>query len=166
MGNYQTRFGSIDAFDKGGVDVIKDDPKNYAFSNVYEVAATSAAYERVCVAKNFEYVIEATRAEGISPWYEHAHDEFVVNMEDVEVVVELVKLDNTDHIDPDLEGARLVDGDPTGKFMGRLFLARGHMGLLPEGAAYRFVSDKPATLILQSIDGAVTQHRWSNICQK
>jgi len=166
MGNYQTQFGSINAINKGGVDVINDNAKNYAFSNVYEVAATHAPYERVCVAKNFEYVIEATRAEGTSPWYEHAHDEFVVNMEDAEVTVELVKLESTAHIDPDQEGASLVQGEPQGQMMGRLILQRGHMGLLPQGAAYRFVSAEPATLILQSIDGAVTQHRWSDICQK
>lgn len=66
MAVYQTEFGSIDSFKKGGVEVINDDAKNYAFSNLYEVAAKASPNERICVAKNFEYVIECMRAEGTS----------------------------------------------------------------------------------------------------
>ena len=32
---YTTRFGSLDDYEKGGVDVIDDDPKHYAFSNCF-----------------------------------------------------------------------------------------------------------------------------------
>src|SRR5262245_16749066 len=91
MADYSTVFGSLDNFRKGGVDIIDDDPKNYAFSNVFDVAARSRPYERVAVGKNFEYVIEAVRADGASPWYGAAHDEFALCM-DGKVVVELVKL--------------------------------------------------------------------------
>ncbi|HEU4534680.1 MAG TPA: hypothetical protein VFS00_11205, partial [Polyangiaceae bacterium] len=73
-----TVFGSLARYAKGRVDVIDDDPKNYVFSNVFEVAGRAAPYERVAVAANFEYVIEAVRAEGASPWYVAAHDEFVL----------------------------------------------------------------------------------------
>jgi len=83
MADYSTVFGSLDNFRKGGVDIIDDDPKNYAFSNVFEVAARSRPYERVAVGKNFEYVIEAVRAEGASPWYAAAHDEFALCMDGV-----------------------------------------------------------------------------------
>ena len=38
MTQYTTVFGSLDDYDKGRVDVINDDPKYYAFSNVFEVA--------------------------------------------------------------------------------------------------------------------------------
>lgn len=162
---YQTKFGSIDAYQKGGVDVIKDDATNYAFSNMYDVAAKSAPYERVCVAKNFEYVIECMRAEGVGPWFTHAHDEFAINMEDCDVVVELAKLDPAYAIDPDLEGAVLVDGEPAGPMMGKITLKRGHMALLPEGAAYRISSTSPATILIQTIQGELTQERWSQICQ-
>ena len=55
---------------------------------MFEVASKAKAYERVAVAKNFEYVIEAVRAEGTSPWYATAHDEFVLSM-DGEVEVHL-----------------------------------------------------------------------------
>ena len=64
-----TRFGSLDHFEKGGVEAINDDPRNYAFSNVFEVASKSEPYEKVAVAKNLKYVLEAVRAEGTSPWY-------------------------------------------------------------------------------------------------
>ena len=57
MVTYVTRFGSLDQYEKGGVEVIDDDPKRYVFSNVFDVASRSRPWERVCVAKNFEYVI-------------------------------------------------------------------------------------------------------------
>ena len=62
MTQYQTKFGSLGDYQKGGVEIIDDDPKNYVFSNVFEVASTSDPYERVAVAKNFDYVIEAARS--------------------------------------------------------------------------------------------------------
>ena len=31
---YATRFGSLDDYEKGGIDLIDDDPKRYAFSNI------------------------------------------------------------------------------------------------------------------------------------
>ena len=64
---------------------------------MFEVASKSKPYERVAVAKNFEYVIEAVRAEGTSPWYSAAHDEFVLCM-DGEVEVHLVKLADPDAV--------------------------------------------------------------------
>ena len=69
MVDYVTEFGSIHSYRKGGVQPIQDDPRNYVFSNIFEVAARSAPWERVVVGKNFEYVIEVARAEGDSPWY-------------------------------------------------------------------------------------------------
>src|SRR2546423_15612408 len=91
MPDYQTVFGSIENYSKGAIQIIDDNPRNYVFSNVFEVAAGSAPYERVAVGKNFEYVIEAGRAEGASPWYSCAHDEFALAM-DHPVGVPLVKL--------------------------------------------------------------------------
>jgi len=165
MQNYTTVFGSIDNYAKGGVEVLDDSPKNYVFSNIFEVAATSRPYERVAVAKNFEYVIECARAEGTSPWYACAHDEFALAM-DGTVEVHLVKLDDPDAIvDPEAEGAHQLDDLPAGRKMGRIVLGKGHMALLPQGAAYRFQADRPATLMIQTIDGPVTVHKWAEICQ-
>ena len=50
MASYQTRFGSLEHYEKGGVEAINDDPRHYAFSNVYEVASKSGPYEKVAVA--------------------------------------------------------------------------------------------------------------------
>jgi hypothetical protein len=162
---YETRFGSLGDYEKGGVVLIDDDPKNYVFSNMFEVAATSAPYERVAVAKNFEYVIETARAEGTSGWYACAHDEFVLCM-DGEVEVHLVKLaDPRAYVDAASQGAHALTGDPDGAKMGRLVLRRGHQGLLPAGAAYRFHADQPACLMLQTIEGPVTVQKWAQICQ-
>ncbi len=57
MSDVKTVFGSLANYQKGGVAIIDDDPKNYVFSNVFEVADKSKPYERVAVGKNFQYVI-------------------------------------------------------------------------------------------------------------
>src|ERR1700738_5394666 len=92
MDKRQTIFASLENFHKGGVQPINDDPRNYAFSNIFEVASKSEPYEKVAVAKNLKYVLEAIRAEGTSPWYTAAHDESAIIM-DGEVEIRLVKLE-------------------------------------------------------------------------
>ncbi len=167
MSQYTTEFGSIDEYASGSITVIsQDNPKNYVFSNMFEVAAKSAPYDRVAVAKNFEYVIESVRAEGTSAWYTAAHDEFAIAM-DRPVTVELLKLDHPNAVvDPESEGAHKIEGTPAGQKMGWAKISRGHMVLLPVGAAYRFVTDEPATVMIQTIDGPETQHRWSEFCKQ
>ena len=49
--------------------------------------------------------------------------------------------------------------------MGRLTLRRGHQGLLPAGAAYRFTAARPSVILQQTIVGPDTQFRWAEICQ-
>lgn len=166
MSGVATQFGSLRDYRKGGVEIIDDNPKNYVFSNVFEVAATSAPYERVAVGKNFEYVIEATRAEGVSGWFTCAHDEFALCM-DGSVELHLIKLDDPDAaVDPESEGAVSLGTDlPAGSKMGRVVLGRGHMAMLPVGAAYRFQADTPSVLLFQTIEGAVTVQKWATICQ-
>ena len=160
-----TRFGSLASFEKGRVDVIDDDPKNYVLSNVFDVAARSLPYERVAVGKNFEYVVEAVRAEGTSDWYVAAHDEFALVM-DGKVTIELVKLSRpSDVVADDAEGARKLASLPDGRKMGRVVAGRGHMTLLPRGAAYRFTSPAPGVLMIQTIQGPETVQRWADICQ-
>ncbi|MGD9991452.1 hypothetical protein, partial [Pseudonocardia sp.] len=88
--SYETRFGSLAAYTKGRLELINDDARHYAFSNVFEVASRSAPYEKVAVGRNMEYVLEAVRAEGVSSWRTAAHDEFVLVM-DGEVEIHLVK---------------------------------------------------------------------------
>jgi hypothetical protein len=62
--SFRTVFGSLDSYVKGDLEIINDDPKNYAYSNVFEVASNSAPYEKVIVALNLGYVLEVLRAEG------------------------------------------------------------------------------------------------------
>jgi hypothetical protein len=166
MSGVATQFGSLRDYRKGGVEIIDDNPKNYVFSNVFEVAATSAPHERVAVGKNFEYVIEAMRAEGVSGWFTCAHDEFALCM-DGSVELHLIKLDDPDAaVDPESEGAVSLGTDlPAGRKMGRVVLGRGHMAMLPVGAAYRFQADTPSVLLFQTIEGAVTVQKWATICQ-
>ncbi len=161
-----TTFGSLDDFSKGRVEIINDDPRNYVFSNVFEVARNSAPYERVAVGQNFEYVIEAARAEGQSCWFGCAHDEFALCM-DGEVEVHFVKLpDLSSVIDPTSEGAmRLADEQVVGEPMGRVVLRRGHMALLPFGSAYRFQANGTGVVLFQSIVGDLTVMKWADICQ-
>jgi hypothetical protein len=163
MTQYTTRFGGLLDYDKGGVEAIDDDPKHYAFSNMYEVAANAKAWEKVAVAKNQEYVLEVLRAEGTSEWRTAAHDEFALVM-DGAVTVELVKLDEPAAA-ADKAGSVRLDGEPQGRPMGRIVASRGHMSLLPSGAAYRFSADQPGVILLQTVEGDDTVYRWAEICQ-
>lgn len=163
MTEYTTEFGSLANYRKGGVRLINDDPKNYVFSNIFEVAANAALFERVCVAKNMEYVVEIMRVEGGSPWFAAPHDEFALVM-DGDVRVELNKLADGAP-DTEQDGAILLAGEPNGKKMGHVACGRGHMAMLPVGAAYRFVADAPSVVLIQTIDGPVSVHRWAEICQ-
>ena len=161
---YKTRFGSLAAYEKGQVQIIDDDVKHYAFSNVFETASKSKPYERVVFGQNQIYVLEAVRAEGTSPWYTCAHDEFALSM-DGEVEIHLVML-GAEQTVPDAEhnGAVLVKGEPKGKKMGWLKIKRGHQALLPKNTAYQFRAAKAAVLVLQTCKGDLSIERWAEIC--
>ena len=163
MKQYVTRFGSLPDYEKGGVEAIDDDPVHYAFSNIFEVAGSSKPWEKVAVARNQQYVLEAVRAEGTSEWRSAAHDEFALVM-DGEVVVELVALD-APAVPAGKEGSVRLAGDPGGAPMGRIVARRGHMALLPANAAYRMHAEHPAAVLLQTIVGDDTVERWAEICQ-
>jgi len=164
MTQYVTRFGSLNHYEKGGVEIINDDPKNYVFSNIFEVASMSKPYEKVAVGKNLQYVIEAIRAEGTSEWRAAAHDEFALVM-DGEVEIRLLKLDDPSIVPPQKEGSIRLPGNPAGRKMGLVKARRGHMTLLPVGAAYQFHADRPGVILLQTMAGDDTQYRWAAICQ-
>ena len=52
---YNTKFGSLAAFDKGRVEPIDDDVKHYAFSNCFEIAAKAKPFERIVFGQNQQY---------------------------------------------------------------------------------------------------------------
>ena len=164
MAQYATRFGSLERYDKGGVEVINDDARNYVFSNIFEVAERSKPFEKVAVGKNVEYVIEAIRAEGTSGWRAPAQDEFALVM-DGEVEIRLVKLDDPGVVPAGARGSIAIPGAPAGRKMGLVRARRGHMTLLPVGAAYQFHAARPGVILLQTLAGADTIERWADICQ-
>jgi hypothetical protein len=161
---HATRFGSLQHYDKGGVEVINDDPRNYVFSNVFEVASKARPYEKVAVGKNLEYVIEAIRAEGTSGWRAPAQDEFALVM-DGEVEVRLLKLGDPTAVPAGTRGSIGLAGTPAGRKMGVVRARRGHMTLLPVGAAYQFHAARPGVILLQTLAGPDTVERWADICQ-
>ena len=162
---YKTVFGSIDRFEKGGVQMIDDNVKNYAFSNCFEIASKAKPYEKVVFGQNQIYVLETIRAEGTSPWYTCAHDEFALSM-DGDVEIHLVKLEGAQVVvDTEKNGAVLVHGEPQGQKMGWMKIKRGHQAMLPKNVAYQFRSSKPAVLILQTCKGELSIERWAEICQ-
>jgi len=161
---YVTKFGSLDHYEKGTLEIIDDDPKHYTYSNMFEVASMSKPYEKVAVAKNMEYVLEVLRAEGTSEWRTAAHDEFALVM-DGEVEVRLVKLDDPSVVKPDQDGSIALAGEPKGKNMGYIRAGKGHMALLPTGAAYQFHAHKPGVILLQTMAGPDTVYKWADICQ-
>jgi len=160
----KTRFGSLQNYEKGGIEVINDDPRNYAFSNIFEVASKAEPWEKVAVAKNIKYVLEAIRAEGTSPWYAASHDESAIVM-DGEVEIRLVKPD-TPIVADNHEGTTMLERSPQGRTMGRIIARHGHMALLPKGSAYQFNAARPGVILLQTIKGDLTVERWKDICQK
>ena len=150
MTGYVTRFGSLESFEKGSIEIIDDEPRHYTFSNMFEVASAARPWEKVAVGKNMEYVVEVIRAEGTSGWRAAAHDEFPLIM-DGEVTIELVKLDEP-----------AVPADKDGSV--RIVCRRGHMALLPANAAYRMIAERPSVVLLQTTLGDDTIERWAEIC--
>ena len=162
MTEYVTKFGSLEHYDKGSIEIVDDDPKHYTFSNMFEVASAARPWEKVAVGKNMEYVVEVIRAEGTSEWRSAAHDEFPLVM-DGEVTIELVKLDQP-AVPADKNGSVALAGDPVGRPMGRIVCRRGHMALLPANAAYRMTATRPSVILLQTTLGDDTVERWAEIC--
>lgn len=158
----KTKFGSLQNYQKGNIDLVKGDARHYVFSNVFEVASMSKPYEKVIVGLNLGYVIETMRAEGQSPWFTCAHDEFVICM-DGEVRIDFIKLD---HPLVSGEGTHSVDGEPKGNVMGYVIIKHGHQALLPAGSAYRFNSPQPGVLLQQTIKGPLSVEKWEQICIK
>jgi hypothetical protein len=130
------------------------------------VADKSAPYEKVVVALNLGYVLEALRAEGRSPWFAASHDEFAIVL-DGKVHVDLVKLAEPDKFAaPDKQGTVRIPGEPVGKKMGYVKASRGHQVMLPKGAAYRFDAQEPGVVLMQTILGELSVQKWSEICYK
>nr|4ZXA_A Chain A, Hydroquinone dioxygenase small subunit [Pseudomonas sp. WBC-3]4ZXA_B Chain B, Hydroquinone dioxygenase small subunit [Pseudomonas sp. WBC-3]4ZXA_C Chain C, Hydroquinone dioxygenase small subunit [Pseudomonas sp. WBC-3]4ZXA_D Chain D, Hydroquinone dioxygenase small subunit [Pseudomonas sp. WBC-3]4ZXC_A Chain A, Hydroquinone dioxygenase small subunit [Pseudomonas sp. WBC-3]4ZXC_B Chain B, Hydroquinone dioxygenase small subunit [Pseudomonas sp. WBC-3]4ZXC_C Chain C, Hydroquinone diox len=157
-----TVFASLDNFRKGTVEIISGEARHYAFSNIFEVAQNSKPYEKVVVGLNLGYVVETLRAEGQSPWFTAAHDEFAIVM-DGEVRVEFLKLDAPSKHG---EGTHLAGELPVGKPMGYVLLKRGHQCLLPAGSAYRFEASRPGVILQQTIKGPLSVEKWAEICLK
>ncbi len=158
----QTVFGSLDHYEHGRLDVIDDDPRRYAFSNVFAVTAAAPPYRKTAVARNFEYVLEAIRAEGSSGWWATPHDEFALVL-DGEVEIELLDPGEAACAEGG-DGAVSLPTPPAGRPMGRVRARRGHMTLLPAGRCYRFHAQRPSALLLQTVAGAHTDYRWTEIC--
>ena len=166
MNSFHTTFGTLQDYQKGGIEIVADNPKYYAFSNIFEVANKSAPYEKVAVALNLGYVYEALRIEGQSVWYAAPHDEFAIVM-DGEVEVQFIKLADPAAIySDDSKGSVPLAEQPAGQPMGRVVARRGHQVLLPEGSAYRFTARAIGVMLLQTMDGPATVHKWAEICLK
>lgn len=161
---YRTRTASLKDYRKGSAELFGDDPKRYAFSNVYDVGNRFGPFERIAVTKSMEYVTEVMKVERTGPWFGAAHDEFALVM-DGEVEILFVEA-GADVMPPAGHlGAVRLKADPVGPRMGTVRARHGHLVLLPGGAAYRISADPGALVILQTIAGELTQERWAEICQ-
>ncbi len=164
MTTQPTKFGSLSDYQKGSLEVLDGNPKQYTYSNMFEVASISKPYEKVAVGKNMEYVLEVLRAEGDSGWRAAAHDEFALVM-DGEVEVRLVKLEDPGTVPPDANGSIALPGEPAGAKMGTILARRGHMTLLPAGAAYQFHAATTGVILMQTVECEDTVYKWGEICQ-
>ena len=163
MTAHHTVFGSLDDYEKGHIEIINDKPKHYTFSNMFEVAQTSKPYEMVVVAKNLENVIETLRAEGESPWYSASHDEFALAM-DGEIEIQFHKAVGDEVVPDAIEGTQILAHEPKGPRMGNVVLRRGHQAILPKGSVYQYRARKLGVIMLQTILGANSVQKWSEIC--
>jgi hypothetical protein len=64
-----------------------------------------------------------------------------------------------------VSGSVAIPDDAAETLMGRVTARRGHLTLLPAGRAYRITAQRPGVLLIQTVEGADTQYRWSEICQ-
>ena len=165
--NATTVFGSTDNFTKGGVEITgKEQASHYLFSNMFEVAANAAPWERTVLAKNLEFTIECVRAEGDSPWYICAHDETALLMQG-SLVAHFRKPTNQNLLPPeDKEGAIQLETEPDGSQMGYVKASRGHLTLLPANAAYQFSAPELSVILIQTVLGDLSVQKWADICQK
>ncbi len=163
----QTKFGSIEDYAKGGVEITgRDEPWRYLFSNMVEVAGNAQPWERIVVAKNLEFTIEVTRAEGTSPWYACAHDETALLVQGA-MEIHFVKPSDASVLPPeDKEGAVRLNTEPAGAKMGHIVASRGHLTLLPAGAAYQFRTQDLGVILIQSVLGDESIEKWADICQR
>jgi hypothetical protein len=164
VSRFVTRFGSLGSYERGRVEVVDDDPRHYAFSNMFQVASQSGPWEQVAVGQNRQYVLEVVRAEGTSPWRTCGHDQSALVM-DGQVSVELAQPGPGQAAPHGQEGSVLVAGEPGGARMGRVVAARGHLVLLPAGSCYRMSAAQPGVVLVQTIAGPDTRFRWAQICQ-
>lgn len=161
-----TVFGSIDNYEKGGVEITgNEDARDYLFSNMFEVAGNAGPWERTVIAKNLENTIECIRAEGDSPWYVCGHDETALLMQGSMEVRFIQPADRALVPPEDKEGSVKLPGQPDGRAMGHVNATRGHLVLLPAGAAYQFRAGEPGVILLQTIQGDESIERWAEICQ-
>jgi hypothetical protein len=84
---------------------------------------------------------------------------------DGEVEVRLRQLSEGQQAPADLEGSVAVEGEPGGAPMGWVKARRGHMTLLPAGAAYQFHAERPSVILMQTIGGRDTVYKWAEIIQ-
>lgn len=162
MSAYTTKFGSLEQYEKGSIQIIQGEATNYAFSNVFEVASKGKPYEKTIVGMNLKFVIESVLAEGQSAWYTASHDEFVIVL-DGEVRVDYLKLDEA-LVAEDQEGTHLAGDQPKGQPMGYAVLKKGHQAILPVGSAYRFNASSKAVMLIQTIKGPLSVEKWHEIC--
>ena len=158
MTEYTTELGSLDSYRKGGAHIIDDDPRNYVFSNVFEAAAnprrsSGFAWRRTWNTSSRSCAPRAPRRGSrrgttSSPCAWTAPSRWP---------------------SPGTRAQRRkatgLDGEPDGPRMGRIKTGRGHLALLPGGAAYRIAAVRPSVVLFQSIDGPLTAHKWADICQ-
>jgi len=123
--------------------------KDYASSNLFDVAAWARPWERIPVGRTGMAVLEVVRATGISPWFANARDESVLVL-DGDIVIQY-KRPNVPPVPPGYAAAVRLQQEPTGDRMGWIRARRGHLARLPIGVAYEFRAiGGPGILLIQT----------------
>ena len=109
--------------------------------------------------------IECVRAEGSSPWYVCGHDGTALVMQGGVKTHFIKPADPNLAPAPEQAGSIRLENEPEGLTMGHVKAQRGHLVLLPAGAAYQFRAAELSVLLLQTLLGEESTEKWAEICQ-
>jgi hypothetical protein len=85
---------------------------------------------------------------------------------DGKVEFRFIKPDDASLVPPaEKEGSVRLPDEPAGKRMGLVRAGKGHMTLLPAGAAYQMDAERPSVLLVQTVGGEDTLYKWAEICR-
>ena len=162
---YTTKFGSLETYEKGSIELIDDDAKHYVFSNMFEVASDVEAVGEG--RRRQEHGVRARGASGprARAMADRRPRRVRARAWTARSSIELVEARRTRSCPPASTGSVAVDGEPAGTKMGRIVApAAAHGAAARQRRATASRAEQPGVILLQTIQGDDTVERWAEIC--